>query len=1423
MRNFFSLFIGLAWLCPIFIAFGQSNARTTQEEADDLMGYLDKSYVTSGILYNRAFPAASLNIFGTSEVSNSGHWLEARAELYKGALNTSGLLSTESLQSLIYQSNNEQHIVPIGISLIQLQEINSSVVETDPDGRLRLKAGFSPSQTFNTKQAVVASALVPSVPIGTSSFQLPRWATFSNQGVGINSVVVNFGDGGSSRTLTPGGSSVQVTYGNAGIKQLNFTITCSDGSQRTAKSELEVIPQARVNINYPYFDGVSTVDSIRITADIPFQGYDETSAYKGKGDVFTYYAARRSQLRKPVILIDGFDPMDTRGGQKFYDDNMQYIDGNGQPQLLGHKFRENTPDNGYDLIILNAPTYEYTSINELICPLFNGYPFPTTSCWFQDVPRYRAGGGDYIERNAMVLVKLIQTVNQQLQANGSNEKITIIGPSMGGLISRYALRYMEQNNMNHNCKLWVSFDVPHHGANIPVGLQDMLVHMDNDMNLEGPRKAVKELLLAPAARQMLIHHYEGKVNDHPGGSPGFRDRFVQTMNAMGFPQASCLRRVALNNGSKNGTNHNFPAGGQAMEIKAETTALATITCAFTAGFFCLAASDRFFSMKVFTAPSGNIRGKVMDKSFINFGWGGAERFVYGVGQPSMDILPGGYGDYFQLIVDQAKSKKWMYKTMGSIQFSTPSFIPSVSSFALKNLNRDWGASLSNINVQTDTPFDAIYAPDANEKHTIITQAGVDFIRAQLAIADQGCTPIYYLPLPNGCYTIKAKHSNKFLQPENGNNGARIRQYGANGQNNQIFQLESVNSDTYRIISQSSNKVWELAGGNTTSGTPIQQADWSGNYYQRWSVRSVIDGTYTIGVTSKFGVGLADVEGISGSDGAGLHFWGETNGDNQRYYFNSVSCSGSNPPTGGGTGLTGNYFNNQSLNGSPNLTRIDETVNFAWGGDGPGSSIGFDNFSVRWEGQVEAPYSGNITFKTNNDDGTRLWVNGQLLIDNWVDQGPTWKNGIISLTSGQKYNIKMEYYENGGGAQAQLFWEYPGQTEQIVPKVRLFPLNGCTPPAAPTVTANPTSITSGHSSQLSATNCSGNITWSHGLSGNPVQVNPTVTTTYTATCTVNGCSSSSNVTVPVGNNTSTCNCGFSLLSATQNSGQYTASFQFNSCSVSQVNWSILSGSTVVASGTANVTAATVPFTVPSSVNTGNYTLKVDVINCTGTGTVAFNYTKPGGNTTINCTTLNGHFDGANCGTMGGWAYDYSNPNTPVYIDILEGSTVIQSNIPAANFRQDLLNAGLGNGVHGFEINTPSSLKNGQNRVLSARVSGCSFVLHDSPRTLYCASGARIGVPETGLETPEMETQTNTLLIVSPNPNNGAFKVSFDLTIGEKATLTVYETKGNAIFERSLVGKGTHQEKVKLADSSAGIFLVELRKANGLKVKKILVLK
>ena len=136
------------------------------------------------------------------------------------------------------------------------------------------------------------------------------------------------------------------------------------------------------------------------------------------------------------------------------------------------------------------------------------------------------------------------------------------------------------------------------------------------------------------------------------------------------------------------------------------------------------------------------------------------------------------------------------------------------------------------------------------------------------------------------------------------------------------------------------------------------------------------------------------------------------------------------------GLKGSYFNNKTLTGTPALVRTDATVDFDWTSGSPAPVINADNFSIRWDGQIEAPVSGIHTFTTTSDDGIRLWVNNVLVIDKWIDQAPTQWSGTINLTAGQKYAIKIEYYENGGGAVAKLNWSYAGQAVQIVPTSRL---------------------------------------------------------------------------------------------------------------------------------------------------------------------------------------------------------------------------------------------------------------------------------------------------------------------------------------------------------------------------------------------------
>ncbi|BBD66708.1 PA14 domain-containing protein [Nostoc commune NIES-4072] len=143
--------------------------------------------------------------------------------------------------------------------------------------------------------------------------------------------------------------------------------------------------------------------------------------------------------------------------------------------------------------------------------------------------------------------------------------------------------------------------------------------------------------------------------------------------------------------------------------------------------------------------------------------------------------------------------------------------------------------------------------------------------------------------------------------------------------------------------------------------------------------------------------------------------------------------------GNGNGLKAEYYDNIDFT-NLKQTRTDATVNFNWGAGSPDPSIGADTFSVRWTGQVEAKYSETYNFYTTSDDGVRLWVNGQQIINKFVNQSATEYSGAIALVAGQKYDIKLEYYENKYDAVAQLSWSSSSQTKEIIPQSQLYSPN-----------------------------------------------------------------------------------------------------------------------------------------------------------------------------------------------------------------------------------------------------------------------------------------------------------------------------------------------------------------------------------------------
>ena len=121
-----------------------------------------------------------------------------------------------------------------------------------------------------------------------------------------------------------------------------------------------------------------------------------------------------------------------------------------------------------------------------------------------------------------------------------------------------------------------------------------------------------------------------------------------------------------------------------------------------------------------------------------------------------------------------------------------------------------------------------------------------------------------------------------------------------------------------------------------------------------------------------------------------------------------------------------------------LTRTDPQINFSWGNGSPDPTVNVDNFSARWTGEVEAAFTETYTFYASSDDGSRLWIDDQLLVDQWIDQGTTERSGTIDLVAGNMYSLVMEYYETGGGTAAQLRWSSASTPKQLIPQAALAP-------------------------------------------------------------------------------------------------------------------------------------------------------------------------------------------------------------------------------------------------------------------------------------------------------------------------------------------------------------------------------------------------
>jgi hypothetical protein len=690
------------------------------------------------------------------------------------------------------------------------------------------------------------------------------------------------------------------------------------------------------------------------------------------------------------------------------------------------------------------------------------------------------------------------------------------------------------------------------------------------------------------------------------------------------------------------------------------------------------------------------------------------------------------------------------------------------------------------------------------------------------------------PTINGVYFLRNRHSGLDMDVWGLSNddGANISQGISNGGLNQQFRFEHLGDGTYKVIAVHSGKVMDVDGIKKDNGANVQQWTYFGSANQQFIAVPSGDGHYKL--IAKHSGKVVEVAGASTTNGANVQQWDNNNQTCGQWKFVPVTTL-----NGNGDGLTGNYFNGMNFETAV-YSRKDATLNIDWGDGTPNSAVNADRFSARWTGQIQPRYTGEYTFYINSDNGRRVWINNTLIIDQWADNWGTDFTGKITLTAQQKYDIKVEYFENVGGANIKFEWSSAQQTREVVPQTQLYsnsnpsvsitsPINNASfnSPATITINAN-ASDADGTISKVEFFNGSTPIgsdlsspysfVWNNVAAG-------TYTITTKATDNLNAITTSSVVTVVVNNVGGNQSPTVSLTSPVNNASfNAPASITINANAadadgtISKVEF--FNGSTPIGSDLispysfvwSNVAAGTYTITAKATDNLNAVTtssaitvvVKTIVVNQPPTVII----TSPANNTSVNAPasiTINANATDAD-GTISKVEFyngstqigsDASAPYSYVWNNVAAGTYTITAKV-TDNSNAVTTSASVTITVKTVNTNTCSGIaqytENG-GYVAGSKVqnAGNSYQCKPYPYTGWCNGGSWAYAPGTGLYWSDAWTiigPCTSAIIPSAYANTSAFSpnpasdvITLNLNVNSK--VTIYNSMGYAVISQVIV--------------------------------------
>ena len=671
-----------SFFCIYFVGNAQ-DMTSYNNKNNSVFQYVDKSKISTGLLYDYGLHMVSPTYYNGTTINDDNYididlWKFLYGGMYSSKINSNISLSTPELieTNINNQSSNSLAIMHLKYNIYKSDALSSGLVSVRNEQIYDI-SGKNPYE----EKFLFAIAPKESYYKGkTISFKFNSSLFINNTGKSVKTLQINFNNETGYMNAS-WNSVISHTFASIGFKDIYFRITYTDNTTYTCRTKISI-----------YGDNPISLRSADLTRDI-----SPSSQHSG-GQIQIKYAFGNtsSQIRKPLIVAEGFDPSSVLGLNNL--DISYLIDSAGYVGSFNI---------GYPNIYNNINSFDviYLDYND---------------------------GLDDIKRNAKLFQEVIEYVNSNKVGNHPN---IVMGISMGGLVARYALRKMETENKDHDTWKYISVDSPHKGANVPIGFQAFIRHLADVKvssgfiplfqvkNLDVIKKALG-ILDSKAAKQMLTYYVSSNSQINNSEHLTFQTEY----DNLGFPQR--CENIAVSNGTKNGTKLMEPntviadfSEDKKLDWWANLLAISfgdllSLTNLNKAIILKWPGNSHVLgTLKINAAPNKQSSTVYNGKLWV-------EKRVFGIKMASATLFQKTFNSNTSTYpLDGAPGGYYKISTVagglpaGMIKKEEFTFIPTVSALALSNWETQLNSNLASMDLSSYTGFKRYFIPTTNERHT----------------------------------------------------------------------------------------------------------------------------------------------------------------------------------------------------------------------------------------------------------------------------------------------------------------------------------------------------------------------------------------------------------------------------------------------------------------------------------------------------------------------------------------------------------------------------------------------------------------------------------------------------------------------------------------------------------------------------------